>query len=162
MTSPAQSNVRVIRRPEAVLERQVLLEIGRIQRDIPLLDIAKNEVGLGYKQTARDTIDRALVKLQASFGPVAIPIIEAARAVVREELRKHHITYGLGVGSPDLVGAVNGRWLGIELKTDTGVLSDAQKQWHAAARARGQFVTVVRDPGELRPAVIRCIEGKLQ
>jgi hypothetical protein len=49
-------------------------------------------------------------------------------------LTRHRVRYGLGVGSPDLFGAVRGVMFGIELKSERGRLSAGQRQWHAAAR----------------------------
>lgn len=72
------------------------------------------------------------------------------------------IRYGLGTGSPDLVGglfAPHGRVFCLEVKTATGRVSDEQKCWHAAARKRGWFVAVVRTPEEAVAAVHRAIAG---
>jgi hypothetical protein len=60
---------------------------------------------------------------------------------------------GLGVGSPDLIGAVGGLFLGLELKSEHGRVSDDQLRWHAAARARGCLVEVVRSVDEAWAAI---------
>jgi hypothetical protein len=51
---------------------------------------------------------------------------------------------GLGVraGVPDLIACRGGRFYALELKTDTGKLSDAQEQVFAALREAGAEVAV--------------------
>ncbi len=119
--------------PEAEVERQVLLAVGRT----PDLWLAKNEVGQFYKPSALPSLQKAL----APFGPAAI------RAAV-DAISRHRIVVGLGVGSPDLVGALRGRFFGWELKTETGRVRPEQETWHAAARAKGIRVDVVRSADE--------------
>ena len=53
---------------------------------------------------------------------------------------------GLGVGGPDLVGVETGtgRFLGLEVKTETGRVRPEQALWHTAAAARGARIVVVR------------------
>lgn len=66
-----------------------------------------------------------------------------------------HITYGLGKGSPDLVGilAPHGRWFCLEIKTERGRVSDEQAMWHDCARRRGAYVAVVRSVDEALAAL---------
>lgn len=54
------------------------------------------------------------------------------------------ITYGLGKGSADLVGMVNGRFFALEVKSPTGVVSKEQMQWIAMIRYNKGFATIVR------------------
>lgn len=71
-----------------------------------------------------------------------------------------YVTFGLNRGSPDLVGVLrSGRAVGFEIKTATGRVSDDQKRWHAAARAWGVFVAVVRSPEEALEALARAERG---
>lgn len=67
--------------------------------------------------------------------------------------RERKVHYGLGLGGPDLVGLLvgSGRFVGFEIKTPTGSLSSNQRAWHAAVRANGGFV-----------AVVRCVDGALE
>lgn len=56
------------------------------------------------------------------------------------------VRYGLGVGSPDLVGIVppHGRFIGIEVKRPKkSRIGKAQEQWHAVARRYGAVVGIV-------------------
>lgn len=55
-----------------------------------------------------------------------------------------HITFGLGKGSPDLVGIYQGRFIGIEVKTPKGRLSDIQRRWHAIAAQHGARIVTAR------------------
>ena len=70
--------------------------------------------------------------------------------VVRENLVVQHLTYGLGVGSADLIGCCvpSGRFLGLEVKTATGRLSEDQRRWLAVWAKRGALVGVVRSVDE--------------
>jgi hypothetical protein len=119
-------------RPEAALERAVLARVGALQRaDLPSLVVYKNEVGAGFTGNAAHLCcDRCRVVLQ-----------------------RHRITYGLGTGSPDLVGAVDGRAFGLELKSPTGRTRPEQDAWHEAARRRGVPVAVVRTVEEAEEAI---------
>jgi hypothetical protein len=49
---------------------------------------------------------------------------------------------GLVAGVPDLIIVHEGRFFGLELKSDGGRLSEAQKAAHAALRAAGATVAV--------------------
>lgn len=86
--------------------------------------------------------------------------------------------YGLGVGSPDLMGCVPvhaiivaegtpgavllGRYAGFESKVGTGEMTADQREWAAAARKFGGFVAVVRDEADARDALERCRRGEHQ
>lgn len=64
-------------------------------------------------------------------------------------------TYGLGVGSPDLVGilAPRGRLVAFEVKTRTGRLAPEQRRVHVAWERHGALVAVVRSVSEARLAL---------
>lgn len=112
--------------PEARLVRQILLAI-----DAPDVWVAVNTVGQAF---------------HASLGRELCPACRAAS-------NKHRVTMGLGTGSPDLIGAVGGRLLAVEVKTPTGKLREEQIAWHAAARARGVEVFTCRTVDEARAAI---------
>lgn len=114
-------------RPEALLERHVLAAVGRLQRTThPTLVVYRNEVGAGFT------------------GDIARIVCPACR----DAIARHRIVYGLGTGSPDLVGVVQGRAFGLELKSSTGRVRPEQERWHEAARRRGVPVGVVRSVEE--------------
>lgn len=131
--------------PEAVVEREVLLRIGRV----PDLFITRNEVGLLYKPTIQASLRGAL----APWGP------DAVRAAL-DAIMKHRMMVGLGVGSPDLCGALGGRAGGLEVKALDGEVSEDQARWHRAARRKGIFVAVVRSADEAEAAVERWRRGE--
>ncbi len=57
-------------------------------------------------------------------------------------------SFGLGVGSPDLVGIAYGRLLGIEVKTATGRIRPEQRAWLEAVTRLGGVVGVCRSVDE--------------
>jgi len=62
--------------------------------------------------------------------------------------------FGLGNGSADVIGLVSpsGRFLALELKTETGRVSDEQKKWGQAVVKAGGMYAVVRSVAEARRA----------
>lgn len=84
--------------------------------------------------------------------------------------------YGLGVGSPDLVGCVPvhalivpagtpgavllGRYAGFESKIGSGRPTADQRAWHDVARRFGAFVAVVRSEADAVEALERCRRGE--
>ena len=134
---------------EARLEGEVLTALGRVDD----LALYKNEVGAGFTGSLEAVLLQLLPKLGLDMRKLA---------TVRAAMNRHRIRWGLGVGSPDLVGALAGRAIGLELKSDRGVLEDEQIRWHAAARRRGVAVFVVRDPMEAIVAINRARKGALE
>ncbi len=133
---------------EAQVEREVLLRVGRI----PDLLLLKNETGYGHPHAVKHVLQTAL----KPWGPEAV-------ATALSVLQRNTVTWGLGVGSPDLVGAVAGRAGGIELKRPVGgVLSEEQRRYHAAARRRGVFVATATSADEVEAAVARWRAGELE
>lgn len=65
------------------------------------------------------------------------------------------VRYGLGLGSPDLIGCMRGEFIGFEVKTARGVVSDDQARWHEHARSHGARVYVVRSVEEAIDALKR-------
>jgi hypothetical protein len=66
------------------------------------------------------------------------------------------LTFGLGKGSPDLVGAVDGRFIGLEVKCPGERPEPHQAQLHAAWRSVGCFVAVVTSVDEAKSAIEEC------
>ncbi len=123
-----------IPRPEARVERDVLLALGQI----PQLCLYRNETGHGHPANVGRKMEAALADRRFA----------EARAIALDILNRNRITFGLGTGSPDLVGCLSGRFVGLELKSRTGKVSPEQKQWHDAARLHGALIHVVRSPEE--------------
>jgi hypothetical protein len=72
-----------------------------------------------------------------------------------------NIPYGLGKGSPDLVGGLvgTGRWFCIETKSATGVESPEQLAWRSVHRRRGAFVATARTVEQALAALDRALAG---
>ncbi len=87
----------------------------------------------------------------------------------RGTVQARHITYGLGPGSPDVVGVLTvggvGVWVGIEVKSPTGRVRPEQAAWLAAGAARGMVTGVARSADDAR-AIIAAgrarVEGVLR
>ena len=67
--------------------------------------------------------------------------------------RGARVVYGLAVGSADLIGCLDGRFVALEVKTPTGRVSPDQRRWADLVRARGGFVATVRSVAEARAAI---------
>lgn len=67
--------------------------------------------------------------------------------------------YGLCPGSADLVGCCDGRFIGLEIKSERGRSSPEQVRWAELIRSKGGFVAVVRSVDEAIQAVARCRAG---
>lgn len=70
--------------------------------------------------------------------------------------------FGLAVGSADLIGVCDGRFIALEIKSATGRLSPEQKRWAELVRSKGGFVAVVRSVDEALAAVERCRAGGME
>lgn len=131
------------RNPEAALTADLLLELGAVDG----LSLFKNPVGKGYYGNVRPLLE-ALEK-------------KGAGALVggwREVLYRHRVTYGLGDGSPDLVGHYRGLFLPWELKSKTGRLRKDQREWHAAELAKGAAPEIIRSVDDGWAALERAKE----
>jgi hypothetical protein len=79
----------------------------------------------------------------------------------RNSGREWHVPYGLGKGSPDLVGLLLvpstatsfSVWFCLEVKADTGELSEEQETCHAIWRRFGALIFVVRSVDEARASL---------
>lgn len=87
---------------------------------------------------------------------LAVPLAELKRGSERP------VRYGLGNGTPDLVGCLvpSGRVFCIEVKAEKGRVSPDQIAWAEACRARGGFVAVCRSVDEAMEAVCRAERGE--
>jgi hypothetical protein len=72
--------------------------------------------------------------------------------------RSFHVAYGLGKGSPDMVGILKpyGRWFCLELKRPDERPTPEQVKSHAAFRRFGAFVEVVHTVDEAHAALERA------
>ena len=72
-----------------------------------------------------------------------------------------HLSFGLGEGTPDLVGAVDGRFCGWELKVPGKQPKPHQDAVHRAWRAQGVFVAVVHSEDEFEESIARARAGEM-
>lgn len=65
---------------------------------------------------------------------------------------KYPITYGLGIGSSDLIGLIEGpgQFLAAEIKTVKGRLTDEQEAWQDMIRRYGGKAITLRSEDEAR------------
>lgn len=70
--------------------------------------------------------------------------------------RGRFVRYGLGVGSPDIVGCVNGRFVGVECKAPGKALEPEQVAWAREWQAIGAVVVWGDDALEIRNEVMRA------
>lgn len=126
-------------RPEAILERRALV---RLSKEAPEITVFRNEVGHGHPRVVGKLIERALEQR----WPDALDVVEAI-------LVRNRITWGLGVGSPDLV-IVRG---GIELKVPGAYPKPEQRACHEAWRRAGLRVEVARTEDEVIEAARRIV-----
>lgn len=58
------------------------------------------------------------------------------------------VRYGLGKGSADLIGIVDGRFVSIEIKTPRGRATPEQRAWRDTVVRMGGFACFVTSPAE--------------
>lgn len=78
------------------------------------------------------------------------------------EHRGQRVRYGLAVGSADLIGCLDGRFIALEVKTAVGRASLEQRQWLDLVRRHGGFAAVVRSVDEARAAIARARKGEIE
>jgi hypothetical protein len=83
-----------------------------------------------------------------------------ARFVNESDGSEYFVPFGLGEGSPDLVGMLRvgrlGVWFCLEVKADEGELDPEQIKCHAIWRRAGAIVETVRSAAEARAALERA------
>jgi hypothetical protein len=116
---------------ESPLAKKILLKIG----SMPGIRIFRNNVGLAYQGKTE--------------------FFENPRRVVIKNFRM--IKFGLLVGSgdyigwktvtitPDMVGKKIAQFLSVEVKTETGVRSEEQKNWAEIVRFNGGIAVFIDD-----------------
>jgi|WetSurMetagenome_2_1015567.scaffolds.fasta_scaffold62105_2 hypothetical protein len=69
------------------------------------------------------------------------------------------VRYGLAVGSSDLIGILNGRFIALEVKRPGQNARSSQEYWMLQVRASGGFAAVVHSVDEARCAIVRARGG---
>ena len=114
-------------------EARIQAEVMRAVGALPGVRIFRNTVGEGWQGRVARHVGECV-------------LLEGAR----------YVRFGLLPGSPDLIGwrteRIAGgdvaRFLGLEVKTPTGVVSPEQVKFLAALRAAGAVSGVVRNPAD--------------
>ncbi len=63
--------------------------------------------------------------------------------------------YAAGIGVPDIVGCLGGRFVGIEVKARTGKLRDSQRDFGSRIQENGGFFVVCRNLDDVEQAIAR-------
>lgn len=64
---------------------------------------------------------------------------------------QRHVRYGVGSpGGADLIGLHNGRFLAVEIKTQTGRQSDEQRRFQQLVESKGGIYKILRSVDEAR------------
>lgn len=84
--------------------------------------------------------------------------VGSAKYVQETTGKTFHVPYGLGVGSPDLVGILApwGVFIGLEVKDPNGVVEPHQTTSHELWRRFGALVYVVRSVEDARQALVQA------
>jgi hypothetical protein len=73
--------------------------------------------------------------------------------------RKGRVTFGLGVGSADIIAIVRGRMVALEAKAVDGVVSPEQREWCRKVEQAGGIYAIVRSVDDVRAAVEKARGG---
>jgi hypothetical protein len=104
---------------EADIQADIQLAIGAL----PGVRVFRNTVGFGWQGE----------EIRRLRTPTTITI-----------LRPRPVTFGLAPDSSDLIGWCQGRFLALEVKTDTGRVTPGQQRFIDAVRATGGCAGIVR------------------
>ncbi len=115
---------------------------------------------LGAPSNLEATIQNAILAACGSLPGVLLLVNTVKR--LPSPYGPGHLTFGLGEGSPDLVGAVDGRMVGLEVKRPGERPEPHQELLHRAWRGLGVFVAVVTSVDEAVAAIDRAREGKVE
>jgi hypothetical protein len=72
------------------------------------------------------------------------------------------VRFGLCVGSADLIGCLDGRFIALEVKAASGRLRPEQERWIAFVRSIRGFAAVVRSEEEALAAIERARAGAFE
>ncbi len=155
------SQMRTTPQSEAQLEPLVLIECGRLSQPslYPSLLVWKVEVG-------------AYIPKTSAFGAVDAAFRSNPRAVaddVKRQLSRCIRMLGLE-GMPDIMGVVEGRSFGLELKRPAwrgadgvlhagGEVREAQVRWHAVAGSKGLPVAIIDAVEQVEPFLRVVLTG---
>ncbi len=156
------TTLRTTPQSEAQLEPLVLIECGRLQQPslYPSLLVWKVEVGAFMAQAS------VFAAVDAAFRANPRPTAKDIRAALSRCILKLGI-----VGMPDLMGSVEGRCFGLELKRPAwlnphtgeggpaGERRPSQIAWHATASGKGLPVATIDSPEAVEPFLRVVLTG---
>jgi hypothetical protein len=73
--------------------------------------------------------------------------------------KSKRVIRGAPAGTPDIIGALDGRMVAFEVKTETGRVLATQQRWHDKATKHGVRVAVVRSVSQALAKVKEWREG---
>lgn len=123
-------------------------------------------VGRGKRQEKEPSEAETLQAIRLALGQ--LPDARFWRNNVGVAYFDRPVKYGLGNGSPDLVGIVQhvtpdgivGRFCALEVKNQRGFLTGEQANFLQLIRDLYGFAAMVRNPAEALAAVERCRKGE--
>lgn len=124
--------------------------------------------GLGPKRAGGTQIDREETRIQNAIMdacgalPGVLLLVNKVGRIPNPWGGDGWFVYGLGEGTPDIIGAVDGRFCALEVKKPGEKPEPHQARLHAAWRTQRIFVAVVRSVDEARAAIERCRAGAIE
>lgn len=94
---------------------------------------------------------KEILRLDLKQGAAAL---RAAAAEIVRSLRRMMVGV---IGQPDIQGCLDGRWIGIEVKTEKGRQREGQKVFQAAIERAGGVYIIARSPEEAIEGVIAAV-----
>lgn len=107
------------------------------------------------KTESERVIQRAILLDLGSEPDFLLLRNQVGQAIYHDGVKEFRVPYGLGKGSPDLVGILRpwGRFVCFEVKTHDGAVSAEQLKCHHVWRTFGAHVAVVRSVEDARFAL---------
>jgi len=102
--------------------------------------------------------NKILVALSAEFAGRSIWWTNDT-GVAKSMDGKRTIAFGLK-GSPDILGCLDGRFIGIEVKTATGKQRDAQAKFQKAFELAGGIYIIARSPDDAIAQIEAALEAR--
>jgi hypothetical protein len=137
---------------ENAIQRAIRLDLGKL----PNLVLWRNETG-AYASGC------TISDLKTLLGMLTNGEIGAATLCLASWTRRAQwVSYGLCKGSADLIGIIkpSGRFFALELKTDTGRLTEEQQLYLSLVNSMGGYAAVARSVDEARKHFWNAAEGK--
>lgn len=112
--------------------------------------------------TAAHTTLMKQIRLALGADPDLVLWVNAVTHVETYDANRggaRHAHAGLPDGSPDLVGILHGRFIGLEVKTGNGQLRPSQVLFARLIEKHGGFFAIVRSVEDALAAIVRAKTG---